>query len=136
MVELTADRLVLVENGAAVDSPGSIDDYIDFVLGRNQPKAEAKPKAIKVDRRAAANSRNEAIALKRVASDAEAESARLAAQCSAIDRAMFDPAGAEPDLASLPMSELSRRRAKLGAALALAEARWLEASEQLESLAA
>jgi ATP-binding cassette subfamily F protein 3 len=136
MVELTADRLVLVENGAAVDYPGSIDDYIDFVLGRNQPKAEAKPKAIKVDRRAAANSRNEAIALKRVASDAEAESARLAAQCSAIDRAMFDPAGAEPDLASLPMSELSRRRAKLGAALALAEARWLEASEQLESLAA
>jgi ATP-binding cassette subfamily F protein 3 len=136
MVELTADRLVLVENGAAVDYPGSIDDYIDFVLGRNQPKAEAKPKAIKVDRRAAANSRNEAIALKRVASDAEAESARLAAQCSAIDRAMFDPAGAEPDLASLPMSELSRRRAKLGAALALAEARWLVASEQLESLAA
>jgi ATP-binding cassette subfamily F protein 3 len=136
MVELTADRLVLVENGAAVDYPGSIDDYIDFVLGRNQPKAEAKPKAIKVDRRAAANSRNEAIALKRVASDAEAESARLAAQCSAIDRAMFDPAGAEPDLASLPMSELSRRRAKLGAALALAEARWLGASEQLESLAA
>jgi ATP-binding cassette subfamily F protein 3 len=136
MVELTADRLVLVENGAAVDYPGSIDDYIDFVLGRNQPKAEAKPKAIKVDRRAAANSRNEAIALKRVASDAEAESARLAAQCSAIDRAMFDPAGADPNLASLPMSELSRRRAKLGAALALAEARWLEASEQLESLAA
>jgi ATP-binding cassette subfamily F protein 3 len=136
MVELTADRLVLVENGAAVDYPGSIDDYIDFVLGRNQPKAEAKPKAIKVDRRAAANSRNEAIALKRVASDAEAESARLAAQCSAIDRAMFDPAGAEPDLASLPMSELSRRRAKLGAALALAEARWLVASEQLESRAA
>ena len=136
MVVLTADRLVLVENGAAVDYPGSIDDYIDFVLGRNQPKAEAKPKAIKVDRRAAANSRNEASALKRVASDAEAESARLAAQCSAIDRAMFDPAGAEPDLARLPMSELSRRRAKLGAAMALAEARWLEASEQLESLAA
>ena len=136
MVELTADRLVLVENGAAVDYPGSIDDYIDFVLGRNQPKAEAKPKAGKSDRRAAAKARDGASALKRAASDAEAESARLAAQCSAIDRAMFDPAGAEPDLASLPMSELSRRRAKLETELALAEARWLEASEQLESLAA
>jgi ATP-binding cassette, subfamily F, member 3 len=136
MVELTADRLVLVENGAAIDYPGSIDDYIDFVLGRKQPKAEAKPKAVKVDRRAAATARNEASALKRAALDAEAESARLAAQCSEIDRAMFDPAGAEPDLALLPMSELSRRRAKLGAELALAEARWLEASEQLESLAA
>ena len=136
MVELTADRLVLVENGAAVDYPGSIDDYIDFVLGRNQPRAEAKPKAGKSDRRAAAKARDGASALKRAASDAEAESARLAAQCSAIDRAMFDPAGAEPDLASLPMSELSRRRAKLETELALAEARWLEASEQLESLAA
>jgi len=136
MVELTADRLVLVENGAAVDYPGSIDDYIDFVLGRNQPRAEAKPKAGKSDRRAAAKARDGASALKRAASDAEAESARLAAQCSAIDRAMFDPAGAEPDLALLPMSELSRRRAKLETELALAEARWLEASEQLESLAA
>ncbi|QIK95802.1 ABC-F family ATP-binding cassette domain-containing protein [Sphingomonas sp. HDW15A] len=136
MVELTADRLVLVENGAAVDYPGSIDDYIDFVLGRNQPKAQAKRKVVKSDRRAAANSRNEASALKKAASDAEAESARLAAQCSAIDRAMFDPAGAEPDLALLPMTELSQRRAKLGAELALAEARWLEASEQLGSLAA
>ena len=136
MVELTADRLVLVENGAAVDYSGSIDDYIDFVLGRNQPKAEAKPKAVKSDRKAKANARNEASALKRAASEAEAESARLAAQCSAIDKAMFDPAGAQPDLASLPMSELSRRRAKLAAELAVAEARWLEASEQLESLAA
>ena len=136
MVELTADRLVLVENGAAVDYSGSIDDYIDFVLGRNQPKAEAKPKAVKSDRKAKANARNEASALKKAASEAEAESARLAAQCSAIDKAMFDPAGAQPDLASLPMSELSRRRVKLAAELAVAEARWLEASEQLESLAA
>jgi ATP-binding cassette subfamily F protein 3 len=136
IVELTADRLVLVENGVAVDYPGSIDDYIDFVLGRNQPKTEAKPKAVTSDRRASANARNKASALKRAASDAEAESARLAAQCSAIDRAMFDPAGADPSLASLPVSELSRRRASLGSELAAAEARWLEASERLESLAA
>jgi ATP-binding cassette subfamily F protein 3 len=136
MVELTADRLVLVENGAALDYPGSIDDYIDFVLGRNQPKVEAKPKAPKADRRSAAKARDEARALKKAASEAEAESARLAAQCSAIDRAMFDPAGADPKLASLPMGELSRQRAKVAAELALAEARWLEVSEQLESQAA
>ena len=34
MIELTADRLVLVENGGATEYAGSIDDYIDFVLGR------------------------------------------------------------------------------------------------------
>ncbi len=44
MVELTADRLVLVDHGQAKDYPGSIDDYIDFVLGRNQPKRPLRPK--------------------------------------------------------------------------------------------
>jgi ATP-binding cassette subfamily F protein 3 len=136
MVELTADRLVLVEGGEAREYPGSIDDYIDFVLGRNQPKAEGKPKASKADRKAGAKAREEARALKKAAAEAEAISARLAAQCSALDRAMFDPASAEPELASLPMSELSRRRAKLAAELQAAEARWIEASEQLESIAA
>ncbi len=44
MVELTADRLVLVDDGRATEYPGSMSDYIDFILGRNQPKADAKPK--------------------------------------------------------------------------------------------
>ena len=136
MVELTADRLVLVEGGAAIDYPGSIDDYIDFVLGRNQPAAPAKAKGTKVDRKAAAKARDEARALKQAASDAERESQRLAALCSALDRAMFDPASADPKLAGLPMSELARRRSKLAAELEQAEARWLEASEQADSLAA
>ena len=133
MVELTADRLVLVEHGAAIDYPGSIDDYIDFVLGRNQPKAEVKPKTSK---KIAAKERDDARALKSAAAEAEAESARLAAQCSAIDRAMFDPRDAEPALAALPMSELSLRRGKVAAELAKAEARWLAAIEQLEREAA
>jgi ATP-binding cassette subfamily F protein 3 len=136
MVELTADRLVLVDHGSAVDYPGSIDDYIDFVLGRNQPKSEPKPKATKADRKAAALAREEAAKLKKAAAEAEAASARLAAQCQALDRAMFDPSGADAELAALPVSELSRRRARLAADLAAAEARWLEASERLESQAA
>jgi len=49
---------------------------------------------------------------------------------------MFDPASAAPEFASLPMTELRRRRAKLAAELKEAEARWLEVSEQLELLAA
>ena len=134
MVELTADRLVLVEHGGATEYPGSIDDYIDFVLGRNQPK-EAKAKLPKADKKAAAKAQGEARALKKAAAEAEAASARLAAQCSALDRAMFDPSSATPDLATLPMSELSRRRAALAAELEAAEARWVEASERLERAA-
>jgi ATP-binding cassette subfamily F protein 3 len=136
MIELTADRLVLVDGGAAKEYSGSIDDYIDFVLGRNQPKGVAKPKASKEDRKAGARAREEARALKKAAAEAEAASARLAALCSAIDRAMFDPGSADPELASLPMSELSQRRAKVAAELQAAELRWIEASEQLESIAA
>ena len=130
MVELTADRLVLVENGAAVDYAGSIEDYIDFVLGRNQPKQ------VKTARKAAAKERDQAREMKKAAAVAEADSIRLAAECAALDRAMFVPAGADPALAALPMSELVRRRAELAAELAAAEARWLEASETLERLAA
>ncbi len=136
MVELTADRLVLVEHGMAVDYAGSIDDYIDFVLGRNQPKGEKKAKLSKADRKAEFKARDDSRALKKAAADAEAASVRLATLCSAIDRAMSDPAAAEPALASLPVAELSRRRAKVAEELAEAEARWLEISEQLDQLAA
>ena len=135
MIELTADRLVLVDGGEAREYAGSIDDYIDFVLGRNQPKGEARPKASKADRKAECRARDQARALKKAAAEAEASSARLAAQCALIEQAMIDPASAAPELAALDMSELSRRRARLAAELEIAEARWLEASEQLERAA-
>ena len=136
MVELTADRLVLVEDGRAQDYAGSIDDYIDFVLGRNQPKVEARAKPAKTDKKAAAKAREEEKELRKKAAEAEAASERLAALCSALDQAMFDPASAAPDLAKLPMSELSSRRAKIAADLATAEALWLEANDELERIAA
>ena len=128
MVELTADRLVLVDNGTAVDYPGSIDDYIDFILGRNQPKAAT---ARKPDRKTAAKARDEARELKKAATDAEAATARLVEQLAAIDRAMMEPTPADGEFA-----ELSRRRAALTKELEAAEARWLESHEQLEALAA
>jgi ATP-binding cassette subfamily F protein 3 len=136
MIELTADRLVLVENGGAAEYGGSVDDYIDLVLGRNRAPAEAKVKQSKPDRKAAAKAREVARALKEAAAEAEAASTRLMAQRSAIDRAMFDPENAPSELANLPVSELSRRRAKVAAELEAAESRWLEASEQLEQAAA
>jgi len=136
MVELTADRLVLVDHGQAKDYPGSIDDYIDFVLGRNQPKTASAPKASKAGRKADGRINARARELKKAAAESEAASARLAAQCSALDQAMFDPAGAAPELAALPVGELSRRRAEVAAQLQAAEARWLELAEQLERIAA
>ena len=131
MVELTADRLVLVDDGKAVDYAGSIEDYIDFVLGRNQPKADAKPKAVK-----GSKAREDAKALKKATDEAEKESLRLAEQRSELDRAMFNPSGADPQYARLSMGELSKRRAKVAAALEEAEARWMALAEKLEREAA
>src|SRR5690606_31960884 len=132
MVELIADRLVLVDHGTAADYPGSIEDYIDFVLGRNQPKAEARPRGEKKDRKAAARARADARQAGKDVSDAEAAIARLQAQASRIDRAMFDPEAADPELRSLTMGELARRRAEVTHELERAERNWLAASERLE----
>jgi ATP-binding cassette, subfamily F, member 3 len=136
MIELTADRLLLVENGGATEYPGSVDDYIDLILGRGVSTAEnSKPKQ-RHDRKAAAKAREDARTLKKAAAEAEAASAELAAQCSVLDRAMFDPANAPGEFANMPMSELSKRRAEVASQLEAAEARWIEANEQLERMAA
>jgi len=139
MVELTADRLVLVDNGTAVEYPGSMEDYIDFVLGRNQPKGDGKGgkagKGPKLDKKAAAAAREEVRLLKKKASDTEAALARLQKQLSDIERAMFDPASALPEYAKLTMGALSQRRGEIAGQVQQAEAHWLEASETLEAQA-
>ena len=43
MLELAADRLLLVDGGTAKEFSGSLDDYTDFILGR-KPKGAEKPK--------------------------------------------------------------------------------------------
>jgi ATP-binding cassette subfamily F protein 3 len=137
MLELIADRLVLVDGGTAREFDGSIEDYTALVLAGDPAAAKSQPKASrKEDRRTAAAAREKGQALRTRAKSAEAETARLAAQRSAIDRAMFDPSGAEKELARLTMTELMKRRAEVERKLEAAEAEWLEASEALEQLAA
>lgn len=134
MLELTADRLVLVDQGTAKEFGGSLDDYTDLILGKNQPKAEGGGKSAKKDdRKAAAQAREKLQALRKTVRDAEAEMAKLSVVRSSIDRAMFDPKTADPEHASLTMGELMQRRAKVSEALEAAEARWVAASEVLEA---
>jgi ATP-binding cassette subfamily F protein 3 len=109
-----------------------MEDYIDFVLGRNQPKGDGKPGSEKKDRKANARAREEARQTRKAVAEAEALIARLQAQASSIDRAMFDPASADPALRDLTMGELSRRRAALTGQLEQAEEQWLAACERLE----
>ena len=130
MVELTADRLVLVDNGTAREFDGTLDDYVALVLAK-EPRSEGKA-ARKEDRRAAAEKRESDKAWRKQARDAEAEIARLGTERSTVERAMFDPSSAEKSLAGLAMSDLMKRRAALTERIEAAEAKWLEANEAVE----
>jgi ATP-binding cassette subfamily F protein 3 len=138
MLELTADRLILVDGGTARDFEGSLEDYASYVLQRDAGSAAAaSPKSNrKEERRAAAAAREKSQSLRHQVRESEAEIAKLGALRSAIDRAMFDPSGADASLSKLTMTELLKRRAETESRLAAAEARWLEASEAVESAAA
>jgi ATP-binding cassette subfamily F protein 3 len=138
MIELTADRLVLVDGGRATEYAGSMEDYIAMVLsGDGAAGGGAKAKGNKKEeRKASAEAREKEQAAKRRAQQAEAELVKLTAKRSAVDKAMFDPTGAELWLTKMSMSELMKRRAELDTQVEAAEAAWLEASEALEPEAA
>ena len=128
MLEMTADRLVLVDNGTAKEFDGTLDDYIAFVLaGDKQPEPRAKAKKGKPIDRDAEKLRRKTIR------NTEAEIAALTTDRNAIDRAMFDPKTAEPRFAKLAMSDLMKRRADVQAQIETLEAKWLEATEALEA---
>lgn len=133
MLELTADRLVLVDGGTAQEFSGSMDDYTDFILGKGPAKEKMSKADRKEDKKAAAAAREAQSKLKRAVSDAEADLAKLEVVLRAIDQAMFDPQSASNEYAGLTMGELSQRRGKIVAAQEAAEARWIEASEALEN---
>jgi ATP-binding cassette subfamily F protein 3 len=141
MVELTADRLVLVDHGTATEYAGSLDDYTDMILGKNgegsaNGNGGGSKQNKKEARRAAAEAREQGQALRKAAQAAEAEMAKLEARRTELDRAMFDPAGATGADAKLTIGELMKLRAEISARLDAAEARWISANEELESVAA
>ncbi len=136
MLELTADRLVMVDSGKAAEFSGTLKDYTDFVLGKNQ---ETKPTAgggggnRKEERRLAAERRKQQSELRKAASAAEKKIETLGKKLSDIDQAMFDPATAESDYADLTMTELMKLRSSVQDELEQSEAAWLKANEALET---
>jgi ATP-binding cassette, subfamily F, member 3 len=136
MLELTADRLMLVDGGTASEFDGSLADYTDMILGRD-PKKAAKPASApqgnrKDARRAAAEAREQTQGLRKTIKNAEAEIAKLEARKTELDRAMFDPGSASKQDANRSMTELMKLRADTVAGIEAAEARWVEASEAIE----
>ena len=132
MIELTADRLVLVETAPRPNMPAASTIISTSCSGgvrlrRRSPSSNgmtARP------RRKRAKMRR---ALKKAAAEAEAASARLAAQCSALDRAHVRSRERTRRVREHADERAQQRRAEVASELKAAEARWLEANEQLES---
>ena len=134
MLEMTADRLVLVDNGTAKEFDGSLDDYIAFVLKGDAGQGDAASKADRAaNKKASAEQRERFNAMKKTLRGIEDEMAKLTRERDALDKAMNDPASAEPRHAKLSMGELNKRRAEVVDKLAEAESRWMEAGEAMEA---
>ncbi|MCE7796653.1 ATP-binding cassette domain-containing protein [Sphingobium sufflavum] len=139
MLEMTADRLVLVDKGTAKEFDGSIETYIQMILSKDGGDAKGgkgeKGGGNKKDqRRAAAEAREKYQALSKVAKKAEQELAKLTEGRTVLDKAMFDPSTAPAALAKLSMGEMMKRRAELDTQIEAAEAVWMEANEALETV--
>jgi ATP-binding cassette subfamily F protein 3 len=133
MVELTSDRLVLVDGGTAREYDGNMEDYIDFILGRNQPKGErgGKGKGAR-----GANGAGEMRAAQSDVSKAEAAIARLSAKVEALDREILAASGKAGGQSGAAMQGLLTKRARAADSLAAAEETWLAAGAMLEAIEA
>ncbi|HBM05521.1 MAG: ABC-F family ATP-binding cassette domain-containing protein [Erythrobacter sp.] len=135
MVELTADRLVLVDDGTAREYSGSMEDYIDLVLGRKPAKNGRGDAASK----ARGSNGTNIIARTRMAkaelAKAEQAMARLTADVERLDSAILEQgtAGARPG-GGASIESLLAQRAEAADALAEAEAAWLAAGTELEAI--
>lgn len=137
MLELTADRLILVDDGKATEYGGTLDDYTDMVLGKNQESSKTvkgSASSRKEDRRIAAEKRKQATIMRKAITANEKKMEKLGTEISAIDQAMFDPSKADAQYADMAMSDLMKLRSDKQKMLDEAEALWMEATDTLEEL--
>ena len=129
LIELTADRLWLVADGRVRPFDGDIDSYRQGLLGRERGNGADERQARRAAaRRRAAPARWHRCARPRAAAERELE--RLTRDQSALAARL-----ANAETYRLPGAELealAKRDAELKAAIAAAEARWLEAEQALE----
>ena len=133
MVELTSDRLVLVHGGTASEYDGSMDDYIDFILGRNQPRSERRGQSPAGRNAGGVEDRRSA---KSAFDKAEADIVRLSSEIEHLDQTIIDLSSDASGQAGVMMEHALTKRAAAATNLAEAEATWLAAGAVLEAMQA
>ena len=141
LIELTADRLWLVEGGTCAAYDDDLDAYRALLLERVRAAARGDGATVaggqptrKDQRRAAADLRTTLAPLRRQAAEAEKLVSRLTAECARLEARLADPT-----LYAGPPAEVAKVQKDLGdlkKRLAAAEDDWLEAHEALEAATA
>ena len=142
LIELTADRLLIVADGTCQPYDGDMDDYRRLLLDRARAErssgargGEAADAVSRKDqRRAAAEARASLAPLKRKASDAETLVTKLTAEKRKLEEQLADPtlyngSGDKPQKLQIELGTVEKK-------LAAAEESWLEAIEAYENAAA
>jgi len=133
LIELTADRLLLVANGGVTDFDGDMADYKalllqDAALARRSTRNDRKKS--KQGRRADGEQRPQLAPLRRQTADAERHVETLTLRKTQLESELADP-----QIYGGPAEAITARRralADLERDLAIAEAAWLAAQEALE----
>ena len=139
LLQLVADRLVLVADGTAKEFTGTLEDYSALVLtaaresgDRADRKGAAAKPTRKDDRRAAAALRERTQSLRQAVKAAETELWRLTKRRQEIEDALNDPARAKD---GARRGELMKSHGTIVREVEAAEARWMDASLALENAA-
>ncbi len=128
LIELTADRLWLVADGRVRPFDGDIDSYREALLGRGRGNGADEGK--RSERQRGAEQRQRLAPLRQAARQAERELERLTRDRSVLAARLANSATYQ--LPGPELEALAKRDAELEAAIAAAEARWLEAEQALE----
>jgi len=143
LLRSVCDRFLLVADGRVAPFDGDLDDYLGWLASRRAAaqageipgEAQASKAARVAAREAAAAERQARLARRRPllkeSAELERQLARLSSERDEVERALSNPALYEPGEAT-GIGELARRQARLAAAIAAAEERWLTVQLELE----
>jgi len=131
LVELVADRLWLIADGAARAYDGDLDDYRGLLIERARPARTEAPTR-RDDRRERAEARVQSAPLRRQAKAAETLVSKLTAERGAIEQLLANPAIYAPGRVA-EVTTANTRLAAIARELDAAEMAWLEAEEALEA---
>ena len=135
LVELVADRLWLVADGTVRPFEGDLDGYRALLSERARGGGSRTEAATRRDdRRDRAEARATLAPLRKLAKEAEARIARLAAERAAIETKLADPALYAPGRVA-EVTAANARLAAIGRESEAAEMEWLEAEAALEAAA-